>query len=210
MIQPNGRSVVASQKHTVLEEFRSVETGLEVSKSPMPSLRSFSPVALLLVVSSVAVVVGACSSSTTTIGEPDASTSDAAPTATATGTSTSDPPEDASTTVDAAPVDPTLSAIQAAIFTPSCAISRCHSGTRPSGDLNLEAGKAHAQLVGVASVVNSGQTRVVAGDAKSSLLANCLKGSVGRVGRMPDNKAALPAANIATIEAWINAGAKND
>ena len=174
----------------------------------MLSLRSLSPVILLVVVSSGAATVGACSSSTVVIADPDASTSDAASMATATGTSTSDPPEDAST--DAAPVDPTLSAIQAAIFTTGCAVSRCHSGTRPSGDLNLEAGKAHAQLVGVASAVNSGQTRVVAGDAKNSLLATCLKGSVGRVGRMPDRRPALSAANIATIEAWINAGAKND
>lgn len=182
----------------------------EVSRKPMLSLRSLSPAVLLLVVSSIAAAASACSSSTTTIDDPDASTSDAASTATASGTSTTDPPVDASTPVDAAPVDPTLSAIQASIFTPSCAISRCHSGTRPSGDLNLEAGKAHGQLVGVASAINAGQTRVVAGDAKGSLLANCLKGSVGRVGRMPDNRPALSAANIATIEAWITAGAKND
>lgn len=149
--------------------------------------------------------LGACSSETETADAgADGSTT---PTATATSTGTTD--------TDAAPIEAgaggaTLSALQASIFTPSCAKARCHMGSRPSAGLNLEAGSSFAELVGVASEVNAGQTRVVAGDPANSLLVRALKGTVGNVERMPDGASALSAAQIANVEAWIAAGAKND
>lgn len=146
----------------------------------------------------------ACSSST----EPtDGGTADAAAstTATATGTGTAPP-----VPADGGGSGSTLSALQGSIFTPSCAKARCHSGSRPSGGLSLEAGSTHGALVGVASDVNRGATRVVAGDPGQSLLVQVLKGSVGNVGRMPDGAAALSADQIAAVEAWVSAGAKDD
>ena len=168
------------------------------------NLRSLSLVSVLALVASVAsfVSLGACSSTTETAdgGDTDGSTTPA-PTAT---TDTGAAP------TEAGAGEATLSSLQASIFTPSCAKARCHSGSRPSGGLSLDAASTHAQLVGVASVVNSGQTRVIAGDPANSLLVRALKGSVGNVGRMPDGAAALSAAQIANVEAWIAAGAMND
>ena len=46
-------------------------------------------------------------------------------------------------------VQPKLSSIQAAIFTPSCAVSGCHDATTQSGNLVLTASVAYANLVGV-------------------------------------------------------------
>lgn len=145
--------------------------------------------------------VAACSSSTdeTVDGEADAS-----PTATATATATED-----AAPADAAPIEPTLTSVQS-IFTRSCATSRCHSGARPSSGLSLEAGKSHGQLVGVASIAAAGQTRVVAGNAADSLLVKLVKGPSNGVTRMPVGASPLSASEVAAIEAWVAAGAKND
>lgn len=152
-----------------------------------------------------------CSSSTPEAADGGTVDDSGSATPTPTGTASTPVPTDGSVP-DAAVVvgDAKLSAIQSSILTPSCATSRCHAGAQPAGALNLESGKAYAQLVGVASSQNAGQTRVVAGDPTKSLLSLSLKARVGRVGRMPDAKPMLPASQIATVDAWIAAGAKND
>ncbi len=150
----------------------------------------------------------ACSS--TTPESSDAGTEADSGTATPpTGTGTT-APLDAAIPADGGPTDARFATIQSSIFTPSCATSRCHSGARPSAGLSLETGKSHVQLVGAASSQNPGQTRVVVGDPTKSLLSLCLRATVGAVARMPDNGAALSASQIATIDAWITAGAKDD
>jgi len=165
------------------------------------NLRSLSLLPALALAAIVVPLSGACSSSTTETA--DGGGTDSSATATATATSDAAPSEAGAT-------EATLSSLQASIFTPSCAKARCHLGSRPSAGLNLEAANTHAQLVGVASQQNSGATRVVAGDPAKSLLVQVLKGNVGNVERMPDGAAALSADQIAAVEAWIAAGAKND
>lgn len=172
----------------------------------MSAHRSFFP--LVAFFASSATLFVACSSTTPDSSDGGTDTDSGTPTPTPTGTGTTSPPD--ATVPDAAPGDARLATIQSSIFTPSCATARCHSGARPSAGLSLETGKAHAQLVGIASSQNAGQTRVVAGDPTKSLLSLCLRAKVGAVARMPDNGAALSASQISTIDAWIAAGAKND
>lgn len=164
------------------------------------SLSSRLPAAALVLGTLFAPVL-ACSSSTEegADGGPDA-----APTATATATATQQPEPP-----DSGPVEPTLSSLQTSIFSRTCANGRCHSGARPSAGLSLEAGKTHGQLVGVASTAAAGQTRVVAGNAADSLLVKLLKGPSNGVARMPVG-GSLSASDIAAVEAWVAAGAKND
>jgi len=65
--------------------------------------------------------------------------------------------------------EPTLSAIQTAIFTPLC--TSCHGNNSPAAGLSLTDGNAHTQLVSVAtSSLNTGNTRVIVNDAVNSFL----------------------------------------
>lgn len=106
----------------------------------------------------------------------------------------------------------TLAQLQTQVFTPMC--SGCHNGagTQLPGVMNLSsAGSSFAALVGVASLEVPAMQRVKAGDATNSYLVHKVEGAADIVGsRMPLGGAALDAATISNIKAWINAGALNN
>ena len=89
------------------------------------------------------------------------------------------------------------------IFTASCS---CHAGGQPAGGLSLATGESFAALVGVESSQAPGVLRVAAGEPDSSfLVVKLLPGpSVGQ--QMPIG-GMLAEGQIATITAWIAAGA---
>lgn len=124
-------------------------------------------------------------------------------------------PEDTGDT--AGELAPTLSNVQARVFTPSCAFSTCHLQGDGGANLLLSDGQAWAELVGVPAEGDAasgappeGALRVVAGDAANSYLVAKLRGADGIVGdRMPD-PAGLDAERLALVEAWIDAGALDD
>jgi hypothetical protein len=102
--------------------------------------------------------------------------------------------------------------IQARIFDGhSCSAPACH-GSAASGGLELTSGASHASLVGVASQ-NSALPRVTAGEPDRSFLFHKLEaatnpGSVSIAGSpMPVGTAALTAAELGAVKAWIAAGA---
>ena len=107
----------------------------------------------------------------------------------------------------------TLSSLQAATFTPACASMGCHTGVRPAAGLSLAAGNSWAALVGRSSTAGAcgARTLVVPGNASGSYLLDKLRGAAGICGsQMPKAGAALPAAQLTAIEAWICHGALND
>ena len=85
-----------------------------------------------------------------------------------------------------------------AIFTANCV--KCHGDGRP---------KAGIDLTNYDGVMKGGREGAVikAGDAAGSKLVMALHGQGAK--QMPPAPATLPAADIATIEAWIKDGAKN-
>ncbi len=95
------------------------------------------------------------------------------------------------------------------IWNVSCGTG-CHMGTAAGGGLPLDADRGYTNLVNVASQQAKGLDRVEPGDHLASYLWRKLDGShidVGGVGdRMPGG-GSLDAADIATVEAWIDAGA---
>lgn len=110
-----------------------------------------------------------------------------------------------------AAVLPTLESIQTNVFTPSCAVSGCHTG--PSGgslpggmDLST-ADASFDDLVGVASQQVPSLARVAAGDSAASYLVQKLEGNAAVGGRMPAGSAALDAGTIDAIRTWIDNGA---
>ena len=92
-----------------------------------------------------------------------------------------------SPTEPAAPPDPTatFSRVQSLVFTPSCALSGCHAGTVPQRGMDLSAGKAYGQIVGVPSV-ESTRLRIAPGDVPGSYMISKVQGDATITGsRMP-------------------------
>jgi hypothetical protein len=104
---------------------------------------------------------------------------------------------------------PTLTDVQADVFTPSCAFSSCH-GSVAEGGLSLEEGNAWAELVDVESEDAPGNTRVVPGDADSSYLMAKLNGDADIEGDPMPPSGGLTDAQIQSVRDWINAGALDD
>ncbi len=87
----------------------------------------------------------------------------------------------------------------------------CHVGSFPSQGLNLTAGQAFNNLVGVASQQRPNFRRVQPGNANDSYIVMKLTGDSRITGaQMPFGGRPLSAANISLIRAWINAGAPNN
>ena len=106
---------------------------------------------------------------------------------------------------------PTLDAIQAAVFGPTCSSAGCHSGG--GADLptvmNLTSAQASFDnLVNIASLQSPGATRVVPFDPDLSYLVQKLEGTAAVGDRMPAGSPnPLDPATIADIRQWIADGA---
>ncbi len=141
-------------------------------------------------------------------------TVEVSPTPTAEATPEATPestPEATATPVSTATPTPppvTLAQIQSQIFTPTCAVSGCHTGSPLAGQLNLSDGQSFSSLVGVASVGNPAAVRVVVGNPDQSYLVQKLEGAAGIVGmQMPRGADPLSPAQIGLVRSWITAGA---
>jgi mono/diheme cytochrome c family protein len=118
---------------------------------------------------------------------------------------------------ESGPTDPPTSdaglfaAVQS-IFTGNCAFSGCHAGDAPQQGMNLSAGLAYSNIVGVASHEVPRLLRVAPSDPDSSYLVLKVEGNAGLVGgvgtQMPLG-GVLSQVQIDTIRAWIAAGAEN-
>jgi hypothetical protein len=110
--------------------------------------------------------------------------------------------------------DVTLSGDVQPIFTANCAFSGCHAGTSPALGQNLSANQAYASIVNVPSQEVPALMRVRPSLPDSSYLVHKIQGTQGSVGgsggRMPLGGAPLTDDEIATIRAWITAGALNN
>ena len=99
-----------------------------------------------------------------------------------------------------------FSKIQDDLFTKSCALSGCHSGTISP---DLRTGNSYAQLVSVASSAQPSMFRVKPGDSDNSYLIKKLNGD-GTSRMPPPPRPAIDAVLIDSVRAWIDRGAKND
>jgi hypothetical protein len=101
-------------------------------------------------------------------------------------------------------LEPTLSSIQANIFTPIC--TTCHTASHPTG-LDLRAGMSYALLVGVPSFQVASLLRVEPGDPDNSYLIQKLEGSAAVGARMPLGGPYLTNEQITVVRQWITNGA---
>jgi hypothetical protein len=106
---------------------------------------------------------------------------------------------------------PTLSELQASIFTPTCATGGCHDSATASQGLVLEAGQMHGNTVGVPSEQSPGLDRIEPGSPNLSYLVRKLRGDASIIGgRMPLGGPFLSPQEIAEIEAWIEDGGQDN
>jgi hypothetical protein len=107
--------------------------------------------------------------------------------------------------------DPTFTAVYA-ILMARCSGATCHVNAFFTGAGLSLANKmtAYTNLVGAASNKCAGQKRVVPADPNASVLVQALERKGGCAPAMPQGGAALSAADLDTILAWIMAGAMND
>ena len=98
----------------------------------------------------------------------------------------------------------TFTKIQTSIFNPSCV--SCHSGSAPSGGLDLSTSEAYSNLVNVMSNT-SDYLRVLPFDRDSSYLYQTLVGDIASL-MPPDGP--LSNAKIDSVAAWIDRGAPDD
>jgi hypothetical protein len=107
---------------------------------------------------------------------------------------------------------PTLSSIQASIFTPICSVCHTGVGTTLPGALNLTtAAAAYKALVGQLTVEKPTVEFVSPGNPNTSYVIQKLQGAVGITGaQMPLGGPYLSTAQITSISQWISAGAQNN
>jgi hypothetical protein len=101
----------------------------------------------------------------------------------------------------------TFTELQTLIFSPSCALTGCHSQASPQAGLVLEANKAFANLVDVSSTQSPGLKRIKPFDSANSYLLKKLNGT-GTTRMPPSGK--LPQAAIDSVKVWIDRGALNN
>lgn len=156
---------------------------------------------------------GACSSDGSSEG--DAGASDASSADGATSTADAAPAVDAAPANDAAVGDasvaPTFSNVYDRIVAREC--NSCHTTSHSTGlDMSTKA-LAYQNLVGKASASPgncAGRTRVVPGDAAQSLFFTKIDHSAGCGNPMPLGKSKLDGREAKLVEAWVEAGAKDD
>ena len=109
--------------------------------------------------------------------------------------------------------EPTLTRVQSEVFDASCAFSSCHGEGGGSGNLSLVDGESYAELVGVAADIDTGVTRVVAGDADASFLVAKLENTqepTTQGDAMPTTGGGLDEDRLQLVRDWIDAGAADD
>jgi hypothetical protein len=106
--------------------------------------------------------------------------------------------------------DPVFSAIQANVFTPTCATSGCHAGGSAPQGLRLDEANSYGLLVDQPSSEVPGTLRVAPGDPDNSYLIQKLEGTASVGAQMPLNAAPLPQSTIDIIRQWITDGALDD
>jgi hypothetical protein len=103
----------------------------------------------------------------------------------------------------------TFARVQAEVFTPSCALSGCHTGASPQQGMDLGAGRSYASIVNVRAV-ESRRLRIAAGDAEASYLISKIRGDATIAGsRMPPGGALSPE-KVQLLVDWVRRGAPND
>ena len=102
---------------------------------------------------------------------------------------------------------PTLASLEDQYFGPSCTFSSCHDSDNPAGALDLTPGNAYDSIVWVPAQADSAAMLIESGDPDSSYLVARVEGTTGVFMPPGITEPLDPDCRIATLRAWILAGA---
>jgi hypothetical protein len=91
-----------------------------------------------------------------------------------------------------------------------CTDGSCHGGAQGGLTLSATASVSYANLVNVPSPNESGEVRVIPGDAQNSYLVKKLEGRQSMGARMPLGGSPLDDTDLTNIRRWIDQGAQNN
>jgi hypothetical protein len=100
--------------------------------------------------------------------------------------------------------------VQSEVFSVNCALSGCHAGTAPTGGMNLSAGAAYGNIVGVPSTERSDLHRIEPGDPNRSYLVKKIRGDADIVGSPMPLIGSLTDAQRQLVIDWVRRGAPHD
>jgi hypothetical protein len=101
-----------------------------------------------------------------------------------------------------------LATVQAQVFSPSCALTDCHTGPDPEQGMDLSSGQALANLINIPADENNNYMRVSPGNAADSYIYMKLTDDLRILGDpMPLDDDPLSDARLRLIENWIEQGA---
>lgn len=105
------------------------------------------------------------------------------------------------------PLADNFRSIQTNLFTPSCALSGCHSGPAPTGGLSLTATDSFQNIVGQASSQVPALQRINPMDPDNSYLIHKVEGTASVGLQMPRGMPPLSAEKIQVLRSWVSKGA---
>jgi len=108
------------------------------------------------------------------------------------------------------PPDATFTRVQGEVFSVSCALSGCHSGSSPTGGMNLSAGVAYGNIVLVPSTERADLDRIQPGEPDLSYLVKKIRGDPDIVGSPMPLIGTITSAQRQLVIDWVRRGAPND
>jgi hypothetical protein len=104
----------------------------------------------------------------------------------------------------------TFTRVQGEVFSVSCALAGCHTGTFPQAGMNLSTGASYAAIVGVPSSERSELLRIAPGDPDASYMVQKLRGTPGIAGSQMPLTGSVTDAQVKLVVDWVRRGAPRD
>jgi hypothetical protein len=106
--------------------------------------------------------------------------------------------------------DATFTRVQAEVFSVSCALSGCHAGSAPAAGMDLSAGVAYGNTVGVTSTERGDLNRIEPGDPEHSYLVKKIRGDSDITGGAMPLIGSITTGQRQLVIDWVWRGAPRD
>jgi len=104
----------------------------------------------------------------------------------------------------------TFSRVQNEVFDVSCALAGCHAGSAPQAGMDLSAGRAYGNVVGVRSTERSDLNRIEPFSLDASYMVKKLRGDPDIIGSPMPLGGSITQAQMDLVVSWVLRGAPND
>lgn len=108
------------------------------------------------------------------------------------------------------PADATFTRVQTEVFSVSCALSGCHAGSAPTAGMDLSAGVAYQNTVGMTSTERGDLKRIEPGDPNRSYLIKKIRGDPDITGGMMPLIGSITTGQRQLVIDWVRRGAPQD